>query len=94
MRNKGAGQQQGIDMTTQEREIDLLSDEINRLSIAELDAVSGGRIRWIDIHMPYNDFIKWPGANLRRPVTLESAAVSPRAGSDRRPARGLGAEFA
>jgi hypothetical protein len=61
LRNKGAGQQQEIDMTTQEREIDLLSDEINRLSIVELDAVSGGRIRWIDIHMPYNDFIKWPG---------------------------------
>jgi hypothetical protein len=44
-------------MTTQERQIDLFSDE---LSIVELDAVSGGRIRWIDIHMPYNDFIKMP----------------------------------
>ena len=62
MRNKDAGQQQGIDMTTTlERENDLLSDETNRLSIVELDAVSGGRIRWIDIHMPYKDFIKWPG---------------------------------
>jgi hypothetical protein len=48
-------------MTTQEREIDLLSGEIDQLSIVELDAVSGGRIRWIDIHMPYKDFIKWPG---------------------------------
>ena len=46
--------------TTQEREINLLSNETNRLSIVELDAVSGGRIRWIDIHMPYNDFIKMP----------------------------------
>jgi hypothetical protein len=57
---KGAGQQQEIDMTTQEREIDLLSDDANQLSIVELDAVSGGRIRWIDIHMPYNDFTKMP----------------------------------
>jgi hypothetical protein len=44
-------------MSTQKREIDLRSDE---LSIVELDTVSGGRIRWIDIHMPYNDFIKMP----------------------------------
>ena len=50
-------------MTTQERGIDLISDEINQLSIVELDAVSGGRIRWIDIHMPYNNFIKWPGGD-------------------------------
>lgn len=47
----------------QEREIDLLSDETCLLSADELDAVSGGRIRWIDIHMPYNDFIKWPGGD-------------------------------
>ena len=44
-------------------EIDLLSDAINLLSDNELDAVSGGRIRWIDIHMPYKDFIKWPGGD-------------------------------
>jgi hypothetical protein len=54
----GAGQQQEMEMTAQER--DLLSDETCELSIVELDAVSGGRIRWIDIHMPYNDFIKMP----------------------------------
>ena len=47
----------------QEREIDLLSDETKLLSADELDAVSGGRIRWIDIHMPYKDFIKWPGGD-------------------------------
>jgi bacteriocin-like protein len=44
-------------------EIDLLSGENNQLSDNELDAVSGGRIRWIDIHMPYNDFIKWKGGD-------------------------------
>ena len=44
-------------MTMQKREIDPRSDE---LSIVELEAVSGGRIRWIDIHMPYKDFIKMP----------------------------------
>ncbi|MBR1146233.1 hypothetical protein [Bradyrhizobium sp. AUGA SZCCT0431] len=47
-------------MITQERETDLLSGESSQLSIVELDAVSGGRIRWIDIHMPYKDFIKMP----------------------------------
>ena len=47
-------------MTTQKRKIDLLSDETNQLSTVELDAVSGGRIRWIDIHMPYKDFNKMP----------------------------------
>jgi hypothetical protein len=34
---------------------------IDELSADELDVVSGGKIRWIDIHMPYKDFIKWPG---------------------------------
>ena len=43
------------------REINMLSDQINPVSDDALDAVSGGRIRWIDIHMPYKDFIKWPG---------------------------------
>jgi hypothetical protein len=33
---------------------------IDELCADELDVVSGGRIRWIDIHMPYKDFIKWP----------------------------------
>ena len=47
-------------MTTQKRAIDRLSDRTNQLSIVELDAVSGGKIRWIDIHVPYKDFIKWP----------------------------------
>lgn len=60
LRDKGADQQQEIDMTTQERPTALLSDETNQLSIVELDAVSGGRIRWIDIHMPYKDFNKMP----------------------------------
>ena len=38
------------------------SDEfaVAEMTVDELDAVAGGRIRWIDIHMPYNDFIKWP----------------------------------
>ena len=45
-------------MTTRKR--DLRSEETMELSIVELDAVSGGRIRWIDIHMPYKDFIKMP----------------------------------
>ena len=36
---------------------------IDELTVDELDAVSGGRIRWIDIHMPYKDFIKWPGGD-------------------------------
>ena len=44
-------------MTTQKREIDLRSDE---LSIVELEAVSGGRIRLIDIRMLYKDFIRMP----------------------------------
>jgi hypothetical protein len=44
-------------MTPQKREIDKRSDE---LSIVELDAVSGGRIRWIDIFAPYKDFNKLP----------------------------------
>jgi len=47
-------------MATQRRNTDVLSNEISKLSTIELDAVSGGRIRWIDIHMPYNDFIKMP----------------------------------
>jgi len=48
---------------TRKREINRPSDEINPVSDNELDAVSGGRIRWIDIHMPYKDFIKWPGGD-------------------------------
>jgi hypothetical protein len=50
-------------MNTREREIEMLSGDTHLLSADELDAVSGGRIRWIDIHMPYNDFIKWPGGD-------------------------------
>jgi hypothetical protein len=49
-------------MNTRESEIDLRSVEINLLSDHELDAVSGGT-KWIDIHMPYGDFIKWPGGD-------------------------------
>ena len=63
MKGCDSAPQQEIDMNTEEREIDLLSDNIGLLSADELDAVSGGRIRWIDIHMPYNDFIKWPGGD-------------------------------
>jgi hypothetical protein len=33
---------------------------IAEMSAEELEAVSGGRIKWTDIHMPYNDFIKMP----------------------------------
>jgi len=36
---------------------------IDELTVGELDIVCGGRIRWIDIHMPYKDFIKWPGGD-------------------------------
>jgi hypothetical protein len=50
-----------MDMISQQRENGLLSEDTSQLSIVELDAVSGGRIRWIDIFMPYKDFIKWPG---------------------------------
>ncbi len=53
---------QETDMHTKERKIDLLSDEINLLSDDELDAISGGT-KWIDIHMPYGDFNKWPGGD-------------------------------
>jgi hypothetical protein len=48
-------------MRTEESELDRPGVKINLLTEAELDAVSGGMIRWIDIHMPYLDFIKWPG---------------------------------
>jgi bacteriocin-like protein len=58
-------------MHTKAREIDLLSDEINLLSDDELDAISGG-MKWIDIHMPYGNFIKWPGAIRRRPDSARS----------------------
>ena len=54
--------QQESDMARR-REINMLSDQINLVSDDALDAVSGGRIRWIDIHMPYKDFIKWPGGD-------------------------------
>jgi hypothetical protein len=47
-------------MNTREREIDLLSDEINQLSDHKLDAVSG-ETKYI--HMPYGDFSKWPGGD-------------------------------
>ena len=47
-------------MKTEESEIDLVAVEINVLSEHELDAVSGG-LRWIDIFMPYKNFILWPG---------------------------------
>lgn len=50
-------------MTAEERKSDMLSNDGTQLSIVELDAVSGGRIRWIDIHMPYKDFNKWPGGD-------------------------------
>ena len=43
-------------MNTQQREIAPLSGEINLLSEDELDAMSDG-VKWIDIHMPYSDFI-------------------------------------
>ena len=36
---------------------------IDELTVGELDIVCGGRIRWIDIHMPYKDFIKWSGGD-------------------------------
>ena len=48
-------------MISQQHETGLLSEDTSQLSLAELDIVSGGRIRWIDIFMPYKDFIKWPG---------------------------------
>lgn len=48
---------------TRKREINMPSEGINPVSDKELDAVSGGRIRWTDIHMPYKDLIKWPGGD-------------------------------
>ena len=37
---------------------DLASSELSSLSDNQLEAVSGG-LKWIDIHMPYNDFNRW-----------------------------------
>ena len=34
------------------------SSELGSLSDNQLDTVSGG-LKWIDIHMPYNDFNRW-----------------------------------
>jgi hypothetical protein len=41
---------------------DLASSELSSLSDNQLEAVSGG-LFWIDIHMPYNDFSRWPGGD-------------------------------
>jgi hypothetical protein len=50
--------------TWQERQMEKFDERtIDEMTVAELEFVSGGRIRWIDIHMPYNDFIKWPGGD-------------------------------
>ena len=40
------------------REVEFDSRELSSLSDNELDAAHGG-LKWIDIHMPYNDFIRW-----------------------------------
>ena len=53
-------------MSTQDDKLDFASDlsshvassELSSLSDHQLDAVHGG-LKWIDIHMPYNDFIRW-----------------------------------
>ena len=42
--------------------IDLASRELISLSDNELEATRGG-LKWIDIHMPYNDFIRWKGGD-------------------------------
>jgi hypothetical protein len=46
-----------IDLT-----IDLDSNELSSFSDEQLDAVCGG-MRWIDVFMPYKNFILWPGGN-------------------------------
>lgn len=40
-------------------------DEISlgEMSVDELDAVSGGKIKRSDIIMPYKDFVRWPGGD-------------------------------
>jgi hypothetical protein len=45
-------------MHPQDHELELASDELSSLSDNDLEAACGG-LRWIDIHMPYNDFIRW-----------------------------------
>ena len=49
-------------MHPQDHELELASDELGSLPDNELDAAQGG-LFWIDIHMPYNDFTRWPGGN-------------------------------
>jgi len=41
---------------------DFASSELSSLADNQLDAVSGG-MRMIDVFMPYNNFIVWPGGN-------------------------------
>jgi hypothetical protein len=56
----------GVDMSTQDEKLDFASDfssdfasgELGSLSDNQLEAACGG-LKWIDIHMPYNDFNRW-----------------------------------
>lgn len=43
-----------------EKSSETTSDE---MTIDELDAIAGGRIKWTDIFMPYKDFVRWPGGD-------------------------------
>lgn len=52
---------QDVPAQSQESDVTERKCEIREMTTKELDAVSGGKIRWIDIHMPYKDFSKWPG---------------------------------
>ena len=53
-------------MRTQDDELDVAwefsadfaSSELGSLADDQLDGVNGG-LKWIDIHMPYNDFNRW-----------------------------------
>jgi hypothetical protein len=47
-----------IDVASDLASSNLASDESSSLSDNQLQAACGG-LRWIDIHMPYNDFIRW-----------------------------------
>lgn len=53
----------GMVRANQTKETDMVErdNEPAEMPIEELEQVSGGKIKWSDIHMPYKDFKAWPG---------------------------------